>query len=62
MTKRDMEELANGLEALGDLERNSGCSDRFFRQVFTQKIRAILAGGYIDKLRNSANDDKLSKG
>lgn len=52
MTKQEKEELAAGLEALGDIDRHANCSDEFFRKVFTQKIRAILACGYAEKLRN----------
>ncbi|MGN0773483.1 MAG: hypothetical protein ACI4MP_06790 [Candidatus Ventricola sp.] len=58
MTQQDRLELAAALESIGELERYAGCSDLFFRQVFTQKIRAILAGGYIEKLRSDGAQER----
>ena len=50
MTISEKHELVNALEALFDLDRFAGCSPLFFKQVFTQKIKAIQAGGYREKL------------
>ena len=41
MNKHQKEELANMLETLFDLDRFSGCSDLYFRQVYTARIKEI---------------------
>ena len=51
MDRQDMEALAALLESLTELERQAGCSDRFFRQVYTAKIRALAASGILRRLR-----------
>ena len=50
MTLNERRELAAALRALFELDRMSGCSDRYFRQVCTAKINAIRAGGFLRKL------------
>lgn len=55
MTPQDKSELANILQVLCDLDRYSGCSDRYFRQVFSQRVAVIKAFNYIDQLRAEAD-------
>ena len=47
-----MKELAAALGALFELDRMSGCSDRYFRQVCTARINAIRAAGFLEKLED----------
>lgn len=56
MTETEMRELAAALGSLFELDRMSGCSDRYFRQVCTAKINAIRAAGFREKL-----EDAISK-
>lgn len=58
MTAQEKRELSTALESLFDLDRFSSCSDRYFRQVFTQKITAVKAGGYREKLLAEAETDE----
>ena len=51
---REMKELAVALESLFELDRMSGCSDRYFRQVCTAKINAIRAAGFREELLRAA--------
>lgn len=57
MNKHQKEELANMLETLFDLDRFSGCSDLYFRQVYTARIKAIKAGGYREMLLAEIEND-----
>lgn len=50
LTANEMMELAAALKSLFELDRMSGCSDRYFRQVCTAKINAICAAGFCEKL------------
>ena len=54
MNHTDARELAAALESLFQLDRMSGCSDRYFRQVCTAKIKAIQAAGFAEKLAASS--------
>ena len=56
MTTAEMRELAAALGALFELDRMSGCSDRYFRQVCTARINAIRAAGFREKLETSFNE------
>ena len=51
-----MQELAAALGALFELDRMSGCSDRYFRQVCTARINAIRAAGFREKLEMIFNE------
>lgn len=55
------EQLATALETLFDLDRFSGCSDLYFRQVLTQRIKALKASGYTDKLRTDVAKSSKAK-
>lgn len=57
MTKQEKAELAEVLKVLCDLDRYADCSDRFFRQVFAQRVKVIKAYGYIDKLLAEAGEE-----
>lgn len=46
MTNQEKIELAELLKVLCDLDRFSDCSDRFFRQVFAQRVQVVKANGY----------------
>lgn len=59
MTISEKHELVNALEALFDLDRFAGCSPLFFKQVFTQKIKAIQAGGYREKLIEEIEQERM---
>lgn len=50
MTSNEARALAEALGALYELERFAGCSDRYFRQIFTAKIRALRAAGLREAL------------
>lgn len=50
MTAREKRELAAALLSLYELDRFAGCSDRYFRQVFTARINALRAAGLREKL------------
>lgn len=58
MTNDQKQELAEALSALFDLDRFSGCSDRYFRQVYTAKIKAIQACGYREALLADTNKEQ----
>lgn len=49
MTPQQKRDLAGLLQYLYRLDRFSSCSDRYFRQVLTQQVRAIQVCGY-DKM------------
>ncbi len=55
------QELVTLLDSLTYLDRFAGCSDLFFRQVLTQKIKALQASGYIEMLRADAAKPTTSK-
>nr|DAI28194.1 MAG TPA: hypothetical protein [Caudoviricetes sp.] len=57
MTNQEKIELAELLKVLCDLDRFSDCSDRFFRQVFAQRVQVVKANGYIDKLLADAGEE-----
>lgn len=57
MTNQEKIELAELLKVLCDLDRFSDCSDRFFRQVFVQRVQVVKANGYIDKLLADAGEE-----
>ena len=50
MTNQEKIELAELLKVLCDL-------DRFFRQVFAQRVQVVKANGYIDKLLADAGEE-----
>ena len=56
MTRNECAELAGLLEALLDIDRLATCSDRFFRQVYTQKVKVIAANKFVEKLRGMAEE------
>ena len=45
MTLEDMRMLLRALDALCEVDRQAGCSDRFFRQVYTARVTALEASG-----------------
>lgn len=58
MTNAQKEELAAALSALFDLNRFAGCSDLYFRQVYTARIKALQAGGYREALLADINKEQ----
>ena len=44
------------LLSLFDLDRFSGCSDLYFRQVYTARIKALKAAGFHEILLAEANN------
>lgn len=46
------------LLTLFDLDRFSGCSDLYFRQVYTARIKALKAAGFHETLLAEANNNK----
>ena len=58
MDRQDMEALAALLESLTELDRQAGCSDRFFRQVYTARIRALAASGIPQRLKAALEGER----
>ena len=52
MTTEQKQQLVSCLEGwLLDLDRHAGCSDLFFRQVYSQRARGFLSTGLLDVLK-----------
>ena len=50
MTLEDMQALLCILQALAETDRQSGCGDKFFRKLYTQRIAVLKVSGIMERL------------
>ncbi len=58
MTKQQKQELYNALSQITEIDRQAGCSDQFFRRVHTSKIKALVASGLIEALKQEIDESE----